>query len=103
MAVVTCPNCDARLKAPDGLSGKRVKCPGCSRPFSVRPDVPDPEETACLTPSENGDCDELEVDELPRRLRKRRHLDEVAAPPLLQPLLTNKLLLIEFVLWGFPC
>jgi uncharacterized Tic20 family protein len=33
--VVTCPSCKAKLKAPDGLVGKQVKCPGCQTAILV--------------------------------------------------------------------
>lgn len=34
MAVsITCPNCGAKLKAPDELVGKQVKCPKCQKVF----------------------------------------------------------------------
>jgi LSD1 subclass zinc finger protein len=33
---VICPSCRAKLKAPDGLIGKTVKCPGCATPVLVR-------------------------------------------------------------------
>ena len=32
---VTCPTCDRSFKARDEYAGKRVKCPGCSRPLEV--------------------------------------------------------------------
>src|SRR5262249_5195608 len=33
---VVCPACKARLKAPDNLLGKTVKCPGCTKPVVVK-------------------------------------------------------------------
>jgi uncharacterized Tic20 family protein/DNA-directed RNA polymerase subunit RPC12/RpoP len=33
---VVCPACKAKLKAPDALLGKTVKCPGCSKPILVK-------------------------------------------------------------------
>jgi uncharacterized Tic20 family protein len=33
---VICPTCRAKLKAPDGLIGKTVKCPGCATPVLVK-------------------------------------------------------------------
>lgn len=33
---VVCPSCKARLKAPDALVGKTVKCPGCAKPVLVK-------------------------------------------------------------------
>ena len=32
---VTCPACGARLKLPDGASGRRFRCPKCQSPFSI--------------------------------------------------------------------
>jgi hypothetical protein len=32
-----CPNCDARLQAPDTVEGKRVKCKKCGEAFVARP------------------------------------------------------------------
>lgn len=32
-----CPNCDARLTAPDTVRGKKVKCKKCDEPFVARP------------------------------------------------------------------
>ena len=31
-----CPNCDARLTAPDTVLGKKVKCKKCDEPFVAR-------------------------------------------------------------------
>ena len=33
---VICPTCRAKLKAPDGLIGKTVKCPRCATPVLVK-------------------------------------------------------------------
>jgi uncharacterized Tic20 family protein len=38
--VVVCPACKARLKAPETLIGKTVKCPGCAKPVLVKASVP---------------------------------------------------------------
>jgi hypothetical protein len=42
--ITTCPECDKKLKVPDNLIGKQVRCPGCSVMFTARPD--DAEEPA---------------------------------------------------------
>jgi hypothetical protein len=34
---IACPNCDARLQAPDTVEGKRVKCKKCGEAFVARP------------------------------------------------------------------
>ncbi len=33
---VPCPSCNAKLKAPEGLVGKTVKCPGCGTPILIK-------------------------------------------------------------------
>lgn len=33
---LTCPNCDARLSAPDEVAGKRIKCKSCGEAFVAR-------------------------------------------------------------------
>ncbi len=40
--VVVCPNCKARLKAPEALVGKVVKCPGCGQQVKVPAPPPAP-------------------------------------------------------------
>jgi hypothetical protein len=34
----SCPECDKKLKVPENLLGKKVKCPGCSTMFTARAD-----------------------------------------------------------------
>jgi hypothetical protein len=33
--IITCPDCDRKLRVPDDLIGKKVKCPGCSVMFTA--------------------------------------------------------------------
>jgi uncharacterized CHY-type Zn-finger protein len=33
--VITCPRCDKKFKGKPELYGKRIKCPGCEKPFVV--------------------------------------------------------------------
>jgi predicted Zn finger-like uncharacterized protein len=42
--VVSCPDCQSKLRVPDNLLGKKVKCPKCSNAFTARLDQPDVEE-----------------------------------------------------------
>src|SRR5438105_4634580 len=44
--VVTCTNCSARLKAPDNIAGKKIKCPKCATILLVPlpQDEPEPAE-----------------------------------------------------------
>jgi len=37
---IACPSCKAKLKAPDALVGKNVKCPGCGKPVLVKAPAP---------------------------------------------------------------
>src|ERR1700689_168218 len=37
--VIACPSCEAKMKAPDSAVGKKVKCPGCGEPLTVRAPV----------------------------------------------------------------
>ncbi len=32
---VTCPSCGSKIKAPDGLAGRRANCPKCKAPINV--------------------------------------------------------------------
>jgi predicted Zn finger-like uncharacterized protein len=36
-----CPHCQAKLKAPDGATGKKVNCPKCNQPFVISPLIKD--------------------------------------------------------------
>jgi hypothetical protein len=33
--LVACPNCKRKLRVPDDLVGRKVKCPGCQEPFTA--------------------------------------------------------------------
>lgn len=39
---LVCPACKAKLKAPDNLIGKAVKCPNCAKPVLVKAAAPAP-------------------------------------------------------------
>jgi hypothetical protein len=47
-----CPKCKAKLKGPDGLVGRTVKCPGCGTPVTITADalVPPPAASAPAAP-----------------------------------------------------
>lgn len=47
--IVTCPNCSRKLRVPDNLLGKTVKCPECKQAFSAQTES---------APTENGQADE---------------------------------------------
>lgn len=55
---IVCPGCKAKLKAPDSLIGKSVKCPGCSKVVVVKAatapapaPVPDPPKKSAVKPA----------------------------------------------------
>lgn len=94
MAVVECPDCGKSLKVNDDLAGKRVRCPGCKKPFVV-PGAPvvelveeedeEPEqrvtrqprrETERRPPSRRPRDEEEDEDDEPRRPRRRRSRDD---------------------------
>lgn len=71
--LVNCPSCQRKLKVPDELLGKKVKCPGCSTTFTAEEfeETPAVEEEAPRRPRrplrEEEDFDE----EPPRKARRR--------------------------------
>jgi hypothetical protein len=71
---VTCPECDARLTAPDSAAGKRIRCPKCSTLIRVEaPTIPSrkgtpPGHRGRLRDSEPDDEDE----ERPRKSGRTR-------------------------------
>jgi hypothetical protein len=96
-----CPNCDARLQAPDTVEGKRVKCKKCGEAFVARPveeedddrparpakaaaktrprPVADDEDDRPRRPSKASRRDDDEDDDRPRR-RSRDDEDDEPRP-----------------------
>jgi uncharacterized paraquat-inducible protein A len=37
--IICCPDCGRRLRVPDGVAGRRARCPACKSKF----DIPDPQ------------------------------------------------------------
>jgi uncharacterized Tic20 family protein len=72
---VICPSCKAKLKAPDTLNGKTVKCPGCAKPVTVKASVAPP--PAPPPPAPRKPAPSPEVIEDPVEAPE----DEAAAPP----------------------
>src|SRR5262249_51743090 len=95
---VVCPACKAKLKAPDNLIGKTVKCPSCTKPVLVKaaagpapaatpaPLVKKPVKQPAPHVLEEEPLDEVEdeLDEPKAKKKKKRAFedggDEVAAP-----------------------
>jgi hypothetical protein len=89
---VSCPKCGRRARVPDSLLGRRVKCPGCTEPFTATPSAPaaapakvDPaknqrealgeEDLEIIEDTDEGGDDEDDRDE-DRRRRRRREDDQ---------------------------
>jgi hypothetical protein len=64
--IVACPSCGTKLKAPENLIGKKVRCPKCSMVFAVA--APEPESIAPA------------VVEDPAPARRRREVAQETAP-----------------------
>jgi hypothetical protein len=77
---VVCSNCSARLNAPDGAAGKKVKCPKCQSPivvpdiqpmqFEVVEDEPAPARRPAGKPTRVKAAVEDDDDDRPRRKRR---------------------------------
>ena len=86
--IVTCPDCGRKLKVPDDLVGKRVKCPGCGQKFvgEVEGGGEEAEETApprtSVATSRSDDAprsrrrDEDEIEDRPKSRRRDEEEDE---------------------------
>jgi predicted Zn finger-like uncharacterized protein len=87
--IVQCPECQRKLKVPDNLLGKKVKCPTCGATFTAAGEAaaepapaPAParrprqeeayEEEPAPPPREEYDEDEGDLEDRPRRRRRRR-------------------------------
>lgn len=75
--LVNCPHCDKKLRVPDNLLGKAVKCPTCTKTFTAEAEgsAPPPreEEQAPAPPPRRRPVEEESVEDSPRR---RRPADE---------------------------
>ena len=47
---LTCPQCDAKMRAPDAVVGKQVKCPKCQTMFTAGVDAPPPAPPPAVIP-----------------------------------------------------
>src|SRR6516162_2882391 len=57
--IVDCPSCQRKLRVPDDLLGKKVKCPTCSGTFDAmsRPaPVPAPSASASIAPAPGSEA-----------------------------------------------
>ena len=78
--IIACPDCGRKLRVPDDLLGRKVKCPGCSINFtaSVIGDAPPPLPQQVGTEPRGGrkKADRYD-DDPPRRRRDRDDRDDV--------------------------
>src|SRR5579885_597413 len=85
--LVNCPACERKLRVPDNLLGKKVKCPGCLKPFTAG-EAPADELPAEEPPAEEGPggggspwSGLDKVSERPSRAGRRAAPQEEEAPP----------------------
>lgn len=86
---VVCPSCKAKLKAPETLIGKTVKCPGCTKPVLVKavasaPAAPPSPAPAARKPAKQPTpVEEEPIDEIPAAEdQEEAAQDEAAAAAL---------------------
>jgi hypothetical protein len=75
--LVNCPHCDKKLKVPDNLLGKMVKCPTCTKTFTAEAtDAPPTEEEEAPRPSDSVTPQKAAEDEEDRPRRRAWDEDE---------------------------
>ena len=97
--ITSCPECSKKLRVPDELIGKKVKCPGCTTMFIAEADDQDepapppkkappkalPErsrpDAVTSSPRAKRRDDDEEEEEAPRPRAKKREEDEDERPP----------------------
>jgi hypothetical protein len=62
-----CPNCDARLTAPDTVLGKKVKCKKCDEPFVAKRASAEDEDERPAKPAKTGSRSRRDDDSPPSR------------------------------------
>jgi len=77
-AVVDCPACGRKLKVPDELMGKEVRCADCAGTFLAEqpmPTIPPPSSELAPARSSNREDDDDDRDDRPHRRSRRRSGD----------------------------
>jgi hypothetical protein len=72
--VVECPSCGQKLKVPENLEGKKVRCSKCQGTFTAEPPAAAPPPTPREEPAEQPPEDDY--DDRPARRSKRRRDDD---------------------------
>ncbi len=75
--IISCPECERKLRVPDHLLGKKVKCPGCGTMFTGQAQDAAPEKTPKTQPRAAAPREER-IEEKPRAGRR----PVVPPPPL---------------------
>lgn len=75
--ISACPNCDKKLKTPDGAEGRKLRCPGCQAALIITEDgLASAEEAVKPRKGRAAARDEDYEDEAPRRSRRRSDDDD---------------------------
>jgi hypothetical protein len=83
MAISVCPDCDNKLRVPDGAQGKKIRCPACENLLLVTArglKLADEEAVTASRPtsgsknraSRDDDDDDRDDDDRPSRVRKKK-------------------------------
>jgi predicted Zn finger-like uncharacterized protein len=73
--LVSCPDCQSKLRVPDHLLGKKVKCPRCGNPFQATAEQPAPppeEEEEAPRPRKPARREEYEEEAVARKRKPAR-------------------------------
>jgi hypothetical protein len=106
--VVECPSCGQKLKVPENLEGKKVRCSKCQGTFTAEPPAPPPPPPA----DERELADDLPPDDdyedRPKRRSKRRRDDDDRYGGPVRParggmILTFGIVSIALAVLNFPC
>src|SRR4051794_2653263 len=71
---VVCPACNAKLKAPEALIGKTVKCPGCATAVLIKAPA-----AVAKAPAKKPveDFDDLDAAPPPRKAKAKKPIDDI--------------------------
>ncbi len=72
--IISCPKCERKLRVPEDLLGKKVKCPTCATTFTA-------EAAAAAPPPAPPEAQEEQVQERPQRRRPAEEEHEVEERP----------------------
>ena len=67
--IVTCPQCERKLKVPESLAGQSVKCPSCGATFTATPMAAEPPPRPRRPPAGEDEAEEPPARRAPARRR----------------------------------